>query len=145
MYCPHTATLIIATEGDNYEFDYQKTLLQGVFFEKSKGSSNGVRGMTDSDTATLYIPFAVTALQDENEAKYVSPKEYSLLEEKSGFWTLMSSGDSSAMACYVVEGDVEATSYKDATHDNEFVYRVSSVKTRDFGSSFGQHWQVELR
>lgn len=142
MYAPHTVTLINVVEGNDYAMSYHKTLLTGVFLDVNKANNVQRSGLSDADVATLFIPFDVTATQGMIEAKFISPKAYDGLDQKDGYWTLKSGGSSSATDCFFVKGDVDAMSYNEALQVYDYVYRVTSVDLRDFGSDFCQHWQV---
>lgn len=138
MYTPHTVTLIIAEETDD-GMAYNSVILSGVFLDLSKRSNVNKSGLADADRATLYIPLSIST-----DAQYVTPKAYSALESKSGYWTIFDGGESSSSECYFIKGAVEnaAISYAEAQRTYDFVYRVTSVDLRDFGRTQMQHWMV---
>lgn len=106
------------------------------------------------------------------EKQYVSPKVYDALFDKRGYWTLKDGGDSSAVECFFIKGHItgdvyhgtladiavvdidivddaetahavyEGASYEETTRELDYVYAVTSVDLRDFGSQSMQHFQV---
>ena len=140
MYTPHVITLVNCIEGEDYAMQYLPTVLHGVMLQASKRSNVNKSGLIDADSVTLFIPFSV----DSGGKTFYKPKEYAALDDKSEAWTLKSGGDSSAVECYFIKGDVLAAgvSYAQALEMFDDVYRVTSVDVRDFGSATMQHWQV---
>ena len=134
MYTPHVVTLILAEEDG-----YNSVVLNGVFLDLSKRSSINKSGLADSDGATLFIPFSV-----RTDKEYVPPKEYMALSRKTDYWTIFDGGDESGADCYFIKGEATENVYPfsvaRASHD--YVYQVSSVILRDFGSKPMQHWMV---
>ena len=137
MYTPHTITLVIVEDGS-----YNAVVLPNVFLDLSKQSSVNMRGLADADSATLYIPFSVKA-----NKTYVVHKEYSALQDKSGYWTLFDDGEDSGADCYFIKGEHSTDIYPFSTAKltYDYVYRVASVDLRDFGSLAMRHWQVGAR
>ena len=145
MYTPHTVTIINATEGEDYEMQYNLTVLHGVMLQASKRNNVNKSGLTDADAVTLFIPFSVQATDATGSLLKVfrSPKAYAALVTKDLAWTLQGGDDSAAASCFFIKGEVtEALSYADALNTYDEVYRVTSVDIRDFGSASMQHWQV---
>ena len=134
MYTPHTVTLVMA-ENDGYN----SVVLRGVFLDLSKRSNINKSGLSDADSATLFIPFSVDADKD-----YITPKAYEALLDKSGYWTLFDDGNNSGADCYFIKGEQTADlyPYSTARDKHDYVYQVSSVDLRDFGSISMRHWQV---
>ena len=142
MYTPHTITLILAEEQDDGSMAYNPVILSGVFLDLNKRSNVNRSGLADADSATLFIPFSVTATAADGSAKeYLSPKAYEAEDDKSGFWTLFDGGRSGSAECYFVKGTLSdpEISYAEARDTYDYVYRVTSV---DFGRVRMHHWQV---
>lgn len=143
---PHTVTVYNVLEDIKTNMPtYNITILHGVFLDISKGSNVMKSGIIDADSATLYIPMSIRAINalTGDEQKFVNGKEYERLDNTSGFWTLRTSGDSSAQDCFFVKGEVvEQSGYQSMKARYDFVYDVSSVDTRDFGSKNMWHWEV---
>lgn len=146
MYTPHTVTIYNFSEDPlTLEAEYNVTVLEGVFLDISKGENIRKSGLESADAATLFIPFTVKAVDGftEREKAYIEPKEYARLEDKSGCWTLETGGTSSGADCYFVKGRVvKRESYAKLRQQNDYVYDVTTVDLRDFGSARMQHWQV---
>lgn len=137
MYTPHIVTLVMATEGDN-GVEYNSVVLNGVFLDLNKRSNINRSGLADADAATLFIPFSVNA-----DKQYLPPKEYERQSDKSSYWTVFDGGEASGADCYFVKGEIDApVSYAEAREQYDYVYQVSSVDLRDFGSERMRHWQV---
>ena len=137
MYTPHVITLVIASEGDN-GLEYNSVVLNGVFLDLNKRSNINRSGLADADAATLYIPFSI-----KTDKEYLPPKEYAAQEIKDYYWTIFDGGDSSGADCYFVKGEIdEALPYAQARETYDYVYHVTSVDLRDFGSERMQHWMV---
>ena len=146
MYTPHVVTFYNATEDpETLEIHYNITVLDGVFLDRSQASNIEKTGLRDADSATLFIPFTVNAVDGTTGAKkeYIGPKAYRSLEDQSGYWTLEPGGKSSNADCFFVKGRVvEQESYRSLREKHDDVYTVTTVDTRDFGSVDMQHWQV---
>ena len=147
MYTPHIITLINVSVNDDETLAYNATVLDKVFLDTSKATSSGKNGMTDMDTATLFIPFSAVGKSITGQEKaYVSPKAYDALDDKSEFWTLKDSGDISAVECFFVKGIVDDIgSYEDMKREYDYVFAVTRVLLRDFGSTSMRHFQVGAR
>lgn len=137
MYTPHVITLVIASEEDN-GLEYNSVVLDGVFLDLNKRSNVNRSGLADADSATLYIPFSI-----QTDKEYLPPKEYEAQESKDGYWTLFDGGDASGADCFFIKGVIEdPLPYAEAKQRYDYVYHVTSVDLRDFGSKRMQHWQV---
>ena len=111
---------------------YQRTILYGVFWDERKAVNRLQSGLEDADEVTIIIPFTVAA-----DKKYVPPKEFEKLLDKSNYFTLQE-GDR------VVKGavDFEITG-KASDLDKEYeAFTITSVDTKDFGSLHMRHWEV---
>ena len=146
MYTPHTVTLYNAiTDTETLELTYNITLLSGVFLDIGKGSNIQKTGLADADSAKLYIPFDVDATDAiTGEPKvYIEPKLFRKLPDKTGFWTLETGGTSSGVDCFFAKGEVVSDKgIRDLKKQYDYVFDVSTVDLRDFGSQRMQHWQV---
>lgn len=145
MYTPHTVTVYNVSEADDYTVVRNITILKGVFLSLSKADNIRKSGLESADSATLYIPFNVLAVDGVTREKktYLPAKQYDRQTEKSGYWTLDTGGESSAVNCFFVKGKVVLDkSYNEIRNMVDFVFDVTSVDTKDFGTSDMQHWQV---
>ena len=134
MYTPHTVTLINVVDDG-----YNSVVLDGVFLDLSKRSNVNKSGLSDADAATLFIPFYI-----KPDKQYLPPKEYKAKSDKSGYWTIFDGGDESGADCYFIQGRQTENLYPFSTARNthDYVYKVTSVDLRDFGSANMQHWMV---
>lgn len=136
-------TVFNAWPGESLKSQVNATILRGVLLDISKGTNIAKTGLVGADEATLYIPFTVDARSpDGTPRRYVSPKEYYKLADKSGAWTLDEGGTGNSLATYFAKGEhAEALKYSEARAAYDYVYDVTAVDIRDFGGSM-QHWQV---
>ena len=134
MYTPHTVTLVMV-EDDSYN----AVVLHGVFLDLSKRSNVNRSGLADADSATLFIPFSVNT-----DKTYLTPKQYLAQADKGLYWTIFDGGDDSGADCYFIKGehDTDIYPFSTARESHDYVYHVTSVDLRDFGSADMQHWQV---
>lgn len=146
MYAPHTVTIYnVSTETDAATLDDTTTnnitILRGVLLEANKGYNVRESGLATADDATLYIPFSVDAVDGTtgNAKTYVDPVAYWLADDKSGLWTLSADGNTFFVKGEVVEAGKSQT-YINMRHG--FVYDVSKVDVKDFGSADMQHFEV---
>ena len=147
MYTPHIVTVYNAHEDLNtLKAEYVITVLKNVFLDIAQGANVIKSGLESADAATLFIPFAVEAVNGVTgeRQEYVEPKEYERIEDKSLFWTVRSGDTSSSKACFFVKGEVVEPDADFQTINGRYdhVYRVSTVDIRDFGSPEMQHWEV---
>lgn len=146
MYRPHSVTLYNVTENPStLVSDINGTLLVGVFLDVAQGSNVSRSGLENADSATLYVPFSVKAINvlTGEEQTYISPTEYEALEDKAKYWTLRASGSGSSVECYFAKGIVEEIgTFKVINGNYDNVYRVSSVDVKDYGTPSMQHWEV---
>lgn len=176
MYTPHVITLINVSQNQDESLFYNATILDNVFLDPGKSTSSERNGMSDRDSATLFIPFSTVGRDGTGAAKeYIPPKAYDKLSDKRGYWTLKDGGDSSAVECYFIKGEVnnevfngtladvavadlcvvddtetphdvfEYESYEDMVREYDYVYAVTTVLLRDFGRKSMQHFQVGAR
>lgn len=147
MYTPHVITLINVSENADETLSYNATVLDSVFLDTAKATNSGKAGLTDADTATLFIPFTTVGKSLTGRAKsYFPPMAYEKLTDKSIAWTLKDGGETSAVECFFVKGNIsEPGSYDDMKREYDYVYAVTRVLLRDFGSPAMQHFQVGAR
>lgn len=134
MYTPHTVTMVNVVDDG-----YNSVVLNGVFLDLSKRSNINKSGLSDADSATLFIPFSI-----QTDKTYLPPKQYKSLTERGGYWTIFDDGDNSGADCYFIKGEQNVNIYpfSKARDTYDYVYKVSSVDLRDFGSEAMQHWMV---
>lgn len=148
MYTPHTVTVYNRQEDPStLAVTYNITVLSGVFLDMSEAANIQKTGLQDADRATLFIPFSVTATDGTTGAtkQYLSPNEYNAkpVAERGAYWTLNPGGSSSGVDCFFVKGNVASNAgYKTLRKTFDFVFDVTTVDIRDFGSEDMQHWQV---
>jgi len=114
---------------------YQRTILQGVFWDDKKAVNRIQSGLQDADGVLIIIPFSVNS-----DKQYISPKEFEKLEDRTSYFTLRE-GDR------VVRGaiDFEITG-KVSDLDKQYeAFTITSVDTKDFGSPHMRHWEVGAR
>lgn len=115
------------------------TVLHGVCLQASKAANVRATGLEGADSADLYIPFNVKAVDGETgEPKsYIGPIEFWRLEDKSGYWTLSNGGNTFFIKGEVVEPDRDRQFIELAYDD---VYSVTKVDEMDYGGL--KHWEV---
>lgn len=147
MYTPHTVTLYnLREKEDGQAPEINITVLEGVFLDISQGTNILKSGLSGADTAMLFIPFSVSAVNGMTGCgqTFLGAKEYDRLEDVDQYWTLRPGGTASAADCFFVKGRVieHGLGFGEINRRYDNVYRVSSVDIRDFGSQQMQHWQV---
>ncbi len=133
MYAPHTLTLYSTIE-DPVTFEETRfiTVLRGVLLDASKASNVRTSGLEGADSVNLFIPFSV----DASGKTYVDPKEFEKAADKSVLWTLRI-GD------FFVKGEVvEDKDFQYLNLNYDYVYRITKVDKKDFGSESMRHWEV---
>ncbi len=110
---------------------WQRTVLTGVFWDSSKGAILRKTGASSDDGLMLLMPRDVNAT-----GKYLKPKEWAALADKSECWTLQS-GDS------VILGDIDHEIVKSSKELQQFdnLITISLVDTKGFGDDMA-HWEV---
>lgn len=145
---PHTVTVYNKVEDETTgSAIYNITILRGVFLDISKGANVMKSGLVSADSATLYIPMSIKAINADTgeEQKFVGQKEYERLAQSDlhEYWTLRTGGSSSTVDCFFVKGEVaEKSGFNDLKNRYDDVYDVSTVDTKDFGSKSMWHWEV---
>lgn len=146
MYTPHTVTVYNGVpDPDSLGTKYNITILDGVFLDVSKGANVMKSGLETADSATLFIPFGINAVNGRTGSAqtYVGPKEYERLEGRANVWTIRPGGATGLVSCFFVKGTVVSEGdFQDINDEYNEVFRVSSVDIRDFGSPDMRHWEV---
>lgn len=144
MYTPHEVTLYNVWEDNEGYLQYGITILKNVMLQNAKADNVNKSGLVNADSATLFIPFNVTAVDADGVPKtFLKPKEFMRSADKTSHWTLISQGMESDHDCYFVKGEVvDELSYSYMRENYDDVYKVTSVDFRDFGSPNMRHWQV---
>ncbi len=129
---PHTVTVYNKYLDAGTE-KWQRTVLKGVFWDSSKGATVRKTGVSSADGLMLLIPMGVTV---PSGRQYTRPKEWAVLTDKTGYWTLQS-GDTvilGEIGYEVVKSSKELLAYDD-------VLNISNVDTRSYGGN-QSHWEV---
>ena len=149
MYTPHSVTVYnVSEDPDTLDLIYNVTFLRGVFLDRREAASIEKSGLRDADSATLFIPFSVEAVDavTGSPKQYIGPKAYRQLEDTSGYWTLEGGGMNSGEDSFFIKGEVlNYNGYAKMRELYDDVYDITTIDTRDFGSPDMQHWQVGAR
>lgn len=158
---PHTVTLYnveVRSDPDTVKdtFINHITILRGVLLDASRAVNVRESGLTGADTAVMYIPFDVVAvdaayaeMDNPPTKKYVPPAVFWAAEDKSELWTMSAgifkAGDISG-SCRFVKG--VAVHPDDPIEEIEVrhggaAYDIAAVDTKDFGGL--QHWEVRAK
>lgn len=143
---PHTVTIynvvqeIDPTTLDEVEKVYT-TILRGVMLQASKAVNVRQSGLEGADAATLYIPFAVEAVDGKTGAAkaYAKPQEFVKAADRSGLWTLSYNGNGGETV--FVKGEFISENMTVVQYHDD-CYKVTKVDTMDYGSPDMQHWEV---
>lgn len=111
---------------------YQRTVLKGVFWDEKKAVNTIQSGLESADSVFIAIPFQVSS-----DKQYLSPKEFEKAEDRSKYFTLQE-GDR------IVKGNIDFEIISKVSDlDKEYeAFTITSVDTKDFGSSHMRHWEV---
>lgn len=111
---------------------YKRTTIKNVFFDEKKASNRLQSGLESADHVLLLIPFDYTS-----QSNYVSPREFEELEDKSNHFTLKT-GDK------IIKGDIEYEVERKISELDELyeTFTITSVDSKDFGSSHMRHWEL---
>lgn len=142
---PHTVTLYIQenhTDPATLHTVTERyiTILPGVLIDTTLGADTARNGQVGADTAAVYIPFSVKAVDGITGAakRYVSPSEFRQAEDKNQVWTLSPEG-----VCFFIKGEAVIPdldrSQIEAQQDR--VYSLTRVTERDFGGDMA-HWEI---
>lgn len=143
---PHTVTIynvvqeIDPTTLDEVEKVYT-TILRGVMLQASKAVNVRQSGLEGADAATLYIPFAVEAVDGKTGAAkaYAKPQEFVKAADRSGLWTLSYNGNGGETV--FVKGEFISENMTVVQYHDD-CYKVTKVDAMDYGSPDMQHWEV---
>ena len=118
---------------ENRETKYQKSYIEKVFWEDSKGSNVLKSGLSGADSSTVYILF-------DNVDNYVTPKTF----EKNKMNNLFDNKVTFQQEDIIVKGKVEEefTTIRNLEDNYDFVRVITSVDTLDFGNPRLHHWKV---
>lgn len=110
---------------------WQRTVVDGVFWNDIRGAVTRKTGSSSIDSVLIIIPCLAKASRAFKE-----PKEWVALEDKSTSWTLQD-GD------IVIKGNVDYEIVKSTKelqgYDN--VRTITAVDTKSFGGGMS-HWEV---
>ena len=110
---------------------WQRTVLEGVFWDGVQSANYKKTGLENADTILLIIPKSVRSMN-----AYKSPKQWQALQTKSGYFTI-ASGDT------VIKGNVTHQVIKSSKELEQFddCHKVTKVDYKGFGSDL-DHWEV---
>ena len=119
---------------DNRIEKWQRTVLNGVFWNSVKGAVMRKTGVASTDSLQLLIPCNI-----RTNRTYKPPKAWATLEGKESFWTLQS-GD------IVIKGDISYEVEKSSSELKQFddCLTISSVDHKPFGGDMS-HWEVSAK
>lgn len=111
---------------------HKRTTIKNVFFDEKKAVNRLQSGLESADHVLLLIPFDYTS-----QSNYVSPREFEELEDKSNHFTLKT-GDK------IIKGDIEYEVERKISELDELyeTFTITSVDSKDFGSSHMRHWEL---
>ncbi|MBQ0067179.1 MAG: hypothetical protein KBS60_03180 [Phascolarctobacterium sp.] len=131
MYTPHKVTLYHQIEDDiTAEVSYNVTVLDGVFLDLAQGSNISKSGISDADSATLFIPLDVIAYDPVTmkRKQFLPPKEFARQLNHDQYWTLETGGKSSGSDCYFIKGVViDPISFGKMREKYDYVYDITTV------------------
>lgn len=120
MFSPHTVTLFSVSE-DGVAPVITRTVLHNVFLDTTKASGVNSNGITNADSARLFIP----------------------LESHPDIDDIPVKGRLSCADSYFIKGEITTNvTYSDAKKTYKNTYRISRALLRDFGSPDMHHWDV---
>lgn len=111
---------------------WQRTVLEGVYWNNIKGAVMRKTGATSVDSAVIIIPHSV-------KADFRKPKEWESLADKTDAWTLQS-GDT------IVKGRIDYEVIKSSRELQKFddVYIITTIDDKAFGGCMA-HWEVSAK
>jgi len=112
---------------------WQRTVLQGVFWNAIRGAVVRRTGVAPADNVQIIIPFTLAKVPLRI---YQAPKVWTALANKTDTWTLQP-GDT------VIKGDIDYEIVKSTKELQGYddVLLITSVDTKSFGGSMA-HWEV---
>lgn len=110
---------------------WQRTVLKGVYWNSCKGTIIRKTGVASADSAVIIIPKSINC-----NRKYIPPKQWRGVSDKSAFWTLQS-GDT------IIKGDIKQEVIKSSAELQSFddCLIITTVDSKDFGGNMA-HWEV---
>jgi hypothetical protein len=110
---------------------WQRTILNGVFWDSVKGANYRKTGLENVDEVMLIIPKNI-----KSGKIYKKPKEWAALQSKSGYFTIFV-GDS------IIKGNTGYDIVKSSKELERFddCYKVTKIDYKGFGSDL-DHWEV---
>lgn len=151
--CQQTVMLYNYVGEVNGRATYVVTYLHNVKCIVYRGASPSSQGRGENDTARLYIfdDILIATNEKGEEVQYKPHEEWSLLENKSGYWTLNHDGDDFFYDCeeqeHTVVGEAVAGNFFAGQgiaaphHGRKF--KVIGFKRLDYGSRRIQHFEVD--
>lgn len=142
MYAPHTVTIYNRITDRTTQKDLLYcTILRGVMLQASKGANVRKSGLSGADSATLYIPFDVVAVDGLTGEKkqYAGAQEFYKADNRDNLWTLSYSGNGGTT--FFLKGEF-VTDNEDVALMQDNHYEVTKVDAMDYGSLDMQHWEV---
>lgn len=110
---------------------WKRTVLSGVFWEEKLATNRLQSGVEHSDAIMVVVPLNV----DTTET-YLPPMEFKKQENNIGYFTFQK-GDR------IVRGNIDFELENSTNLDKEYeAFTITSIDTKDFGSSFMRHWEV---
>lgn len=114
---------------------WKRTVISGVFFDKSQGRNFNKTGSDKANKALIVIPKVNMRM-----AGYLSPKEFALTENKTDKWTLQD--DDTIVKGSILHEITKSTKELYQQYDDVFV--ITSVDFKDFGDNMA-NWEVNAK
>ncbi len=114
---------------------WKRTIISGVFFDSTYGHNFNKFGNEKANKAQVIIPKVNVCM-----TKYLSPKEFIELGDKTDKWTLQD--DDTIVKGAISYDIVKSTKELYQNYDNVFV--ITSVDYKDFSNDMS-HWEVNAR
>lgn len=124
--CPQSVTLYNYVGEVNRRATYVVTYLHNVKCIVYRGVSSSIQGRGEADTSKLYIfdDILYAANEKNEEVQYLPHKEWAVLDDKTGYWTLSPDGED----FYISDGEK---------------FEVKGFKRLDQGSPRLVHFEVD--
>ncbi len=110
---------------------WQRTVLNGVFWDEVRGSNFRKTGVENADSVFILVPKFVGV-----DKQFLPSQEWQSLEDKTGSWTLQP-GDT------IIKGGITYEIIKSSKELEQFdeCYKITKVDGKLFNSSMA-HWEV---
>lgn len=128
---PHVAT-VYNHYRNGKEDKWQRTVLEGIFWDNTRGINARTGAVDNEDSALIIIPVAF-------RNGYLPPKEFARTANKASFWTLQP-GDKIVFGRISYEID-EMRRLAELEKNYDDVLTITKVDRHIFGSSL-DHWEV---